>query len=493
MLNNLKNSIIVHENANAFHINNSFYSYKQLSENISIIQKLLKSEKKDSNIVGIVTNDDIETYASILAIWFSGLSYVPISSKTPKERNSNIISQAEIQTILSSSAQISNFIDIEKVNIIYTNNQKSSNSEIEIIDTQKDDLSYTLFTSGSTGIPKGVPISRKNVEAFVESFFALNYNFDKSDRFLQMFELTFDVSVACTLIPLLVGACVYTVPSDEVKYTYIYKLLENHKITVATLVPSVLAYLKPYFEEINLPDLKYCILTAEASYHKILTDWQKCIPNAEIWNLYGPTEATVWCLSYKWENTNDINKQYNGLIPIGSSMKNVDAIIIDEIKKIVQKGEKGELCVSGNHITKGYLKNEKRNKEVFFIIDEKRFYKTGDLSFENIYGDIMYCGRIDNQVQIQGFRVELGEIEHHTRNFTKIANVAAIAVTNEFENTEIHLYVENYIENTKIIYEYLKTKIPTYMLPSAIISLQSFPVNASNKIDRIALKKLIKN
>jgi len=491
MLKKLYSSIEEHGSLNAFYINNVYYTYKQLTEKIVSIQKQLKSQQIDSKSIGIVTNDDIETYASILAIWFSGLSYVPISPKTPKDRNSNIVSQADIHILLSSTFNISQFIETETIQVIYTLNVESITDQIEFFESNETELSYTLFTSGSTGVPKGVPISRKNVETFIDSFFAYKYEIDKNDRFLQMFELTFDVSVACLIIPLLSGACIYTVPSNEVKYTYIYNLLEKQNITFATLVPSVLAYLKPYFNEIKLPRLKYCILTAEASYHNILNDWQNCIPNAEVWNFYGPTEATIWCLAYKWEVSEELHKQYNGLIPIGNPMKNVEVIIVNEKKQLAEKGTKGELCVSGNHITQGYISNEIKNNQSFFILKEKRYYKTGDLCYVNIDNDIMYCGRIDNQVQIQGFRVELGEIEHHVRIYTKIANIAAIPFINEFGNTEIHLFIEKYDDNTKLIADYLKTKLPLYMVPTAITSISRFPLNSSNKIDRIALKNLI--
>ena len=205
-----------------------------------------------------------------------------------------------------------------------------------------------MFTSGSTGLPKGVPITYKNLHAFLASYVALGFSINASDRFLQMFEFTFDVSIASFLVPLLYGACVYTVPATGVKYINVIKTLRDKQITVACLVPSIITYMKPYFDKINLPAVKYCILTAEASNVHDITKWKTCIPNSEIYNLYGPTEATIWCTAYKLDTS--APKSYNDMMAIGKPLQQVKAIIIDEAGNLVSNNTKGQLCIAGNMV-----------------------------------------------------------------------------------------------------------------------------------------------
>ncbi len=497
MLNSIINSFKRNSLRNAFCIDGKFYTYKNFSDKVSEIQALLARSECPNKNVGIITYNDIETYASIYAVWLSGFTFVPLNFKNPIDRNSTIISQADIGILLSSKdrGKTAECIDLNSIEYILSAQPVSPIGELNVVDHLSADILYILFTSGSTGLPKGVPISFRNVNAFVDAFFSMSFQMDENDRFLQMFDLTFDVSVACTLIPLLLGACVFTVPPDSVKYTYVLNLMRKHNITFATLVPSLLSYLLPFFDRIMLPDLKYCVLTAEASQQSLVEKWSKCVPNAEIINLYGPTEATIWCTGYKWTQENSKDNTYNGLISIGTPFKGLTAVIINGKKEILLKSEKGELCIAGDQITDGYWGNAEKNQMAFFTLlfegEKKIFYKTGDLCYYNSSGEIMYCGRLDNQVQVQGFRVELSEIEHIAKEFLHKHNLTAIAFQNVLGNIQIHLFVENYKGNIKEISDYLQTKLPYYMMPTKISVIEKFPINQSNKIDRKKLQDLL--
>jgi acyl-coenzyme A synthetase/AMP-(fatty) acid ligase len=176
-------------------------------------------------------------------------------------------------------------------------------------------------------------------------------------------------------------------------------------------------------------------------------------------------------------------------------MNGLHAVIKDEGNKILGRGEKGELCISGGQLTPGYWQNPEKNKEVFVHLvyegNRERFYKTGDLCYMDDAGDIMYSGRIDFQVKIQGYRVELGEIEHHAREFLKGQNAVAITFENITTNTEIALFVEGQLEQSDGLLGYLKSKVPPYMIPTKVFAEEIFPLNNNGKVDRNILKKLI--
>jgi D-alanine--poly(phosphoribitol) ligase subunit 1 len=486
VLDPLLNSFAVFSIKNAFCIAEKFYTYEQLSQQISKIRKAIQNSTFKSSNIGIIANDDIETYATIFAIWFEGLAYVPLHPNQPISRNMEIIAQAEIDLIITSSST-----SISNVEIIQSSLLEYDETIIQPNHTSENLLAYILFTSGSTGKPKGVTISRKNIGAFVEAFWDLGYSIDENDRILQPFDLTFDLSVMSYLIPLLKGACVYTIPLDQIKYSYIAQLLDDHSLTVALMVPSTIRYLRPYFDEIDLPALRYNLFCGEALPLELVNEWSKCIPNAFIDNVYGPTEDTIFCTHYRYSRDGN-NKSYNGILSIGKSMTSGEMIVINEGNQEVAVDERGELCLSGNQLTPGYWKNPEKNIESFFTDKEgKIFYKTGDICYKDSDGDFMYSGRLDHQVKVQGYRIELGEIEHHAVEFLKGQNAVALPCQNISDNTEIILVVEGEQYEKNELLNFLKSKMPSYMVPSKIFSVETFPLNSNGKIDRKILKKMI--
>lgn len=466
-------STIKNKTNNAFCINERFYSYNQLAEKIYSIRSAIQKENVIGKNIGLIAHDDIETYASIFAIWLEGAAYVPLHPQQPFERNKEIINESGVFLLLNSDPGLkSSFTNtIETKNLIpgQVNNQSK-----KVFD---ESPAYILFTSGSTGKPKGVEISRKNVSSFMKSFMDTGIQLNENDRCLQCFDLTFDVSVQSFLVPLIKGACVYTIPHDRIKYSYMYGLLENHKITFGAMAPSMIRYLRPYFNEVNVPEMRYNILTAEASPLDLIKEWSNCIPNAEIYDFYGPTEATIYCTFNKF-NRSGKNKCLNGMLSIGKVMNGIDAIIIDEEGKILGKNQKGELCISGDQISPGYCNDDEKNKHSFFEINYKgkitRFYKTGDSCYFDDEDDIMLAGRLDHQVKIQGYRIELGEVEYHAREFLSGQNAVASAFKNQLGNTEIALFVEGRLSSKTGLMEFLNKKMPYYMIPTKIISEGNF-------------------
>lgn len=484
----LLNSIKEFENNNAFCINNIFYTYKEFGIIISKIRNDIRNSSKNEHYIGLITNDDIETYASIFAIWLEGKAYIPLHVLQPIDRSIEIIEQVDLKIVFDSEGK-SEFSNAITVN---TKNLKSASESLENDLVISDEvILYILFTSGTTGKPKGVTINRTNIASFVDAFWKTGIELGPTDKCLQCFDLTFDVSVQSYLVPLLKGACVYTIPTNKIKYSYTFSLLEDHQLTFGAMAPSMLRYLRPYFDEIRVPSMKYCILTAEASPSDLVAEWHNCIPNSEILDFYGPTEGTIYCTYYKIDFEKGI-KSYNGLLSIGKAMDGFLAVIIDDDKNILPLGEKGELCISGNQLTPGYWKNDLINKASFFTLFqnnvETRFYHTGDLCYFDNDGDLMYSGRIDNQAKIQGYRVELGEIEFHSRAFLEGINTVAIPFVGLMGNTEISLIIESTTIDIIVLGNYLKSKLPSYMIPSTYKLVAEFPINTSGKTDRNKLK-----
>lgn len=481
---------IIQERAgyNAFYINGQYFTYLYFAQRISAIREQVRDLQSEEQVFALAIHDDLDTYATIFALWMEGKAYVPLHPNQPLERNLNIVEQVGLNNVLDSVAE--SVFAKQSLNVMHTNQYVYTHDYLDDwIDTSDDALAYILFTSGSTGVPKGVQITRGNVAAFMDSFWKTGINITEEDRCLQVFDLTFDVSVQSYLVALTRGACVYTVPYGHVKYLYAASLIQEQKITFGAMAPSMLTYLRPYFDEFDASSMRTTILTAEACPVDLMEDWYKCAENTEIYDFYGPTEATIYCTYYHL-NRYGSNLSQNGIISIGQPMANVQAIIMREDGKLVEGQEKGELCVAGEQVTPGYWNNEEKNASSFFVRDGIRYYHTGDLCYWDESGNILYCGRIDQQAKIQGFRVELGEIEYHARKFyDKEYRVVAIAFDNVQKLTEIALFIESTEQETQELLVYLRSKMPHYMIPSRVVFERQFPLNKSEKIDRTILKQ----
>ena len=444
---------------------------------------------REEEVIGVVAENRIETYAAILAVLLSGKTYVILHPHYPDNRNNKIREAGDIGVVLYADECDMAKAMPESMAFVSTRELRGE-EHAEYNYGSGDTKAYIIFTSGSTGEPKGVPITRDNLNAFYTAYSALGWNLGADDRMLQMFELTFDVSVVSTLFPLTVGAAIYTVGPGEMKYTKVYELLEDERLTFAAIAPSLLQFLSPYFDEIRLPDLKYLIVTAEAAQADVLARFRACAPNAEFVNLYGPTEATIYCTAYRIPR--EECKHYHGMIAIGRPFEEMEVVIADEDGQALNTGEKGELWVSGPQVMAGYWKDREKSEQVLVRHNGRVFYKTGDLCYMDADGDIIYCGRKDYQVKVQGFRVELNEIEYTARKFYREEkNVVVVAKKDDDGGCRLHLFIEAAECDTPSLLEFMKMHLPVYMLPARVHCLEVFPLGTSNKIDRKKLLSLV--
>lgn len=245
--------------------------------------------------------------------------------------------------------------------------------------------------------------------------------------------------------------------------------MERHRLTFAAVAPSVLRLSRPYFSEITFPHLRYWVVTAEATDVDLLTEFRPCIPNATVVNLYGPTEATIYCTSYIIPDKEC--KHHNGMAAIGKPFDGMEAVIADEAGTPLPANEKGELWIRGPQLMRGYWNAPEKSAQCFVRNKEgKLYYRTGDLCLKDTDGDIIYCGRKDTQVKIQGFRIEPGEIEYRVKQFyANAVNAVVLPVYNTDGTTELHIVIEQEkIENIHELEADLRRHLPSYMLPKRI-------------------------
>jgi amino acid adenylation domain-containing protein len=355
---------------------------------------------------------------------------------------------------------------------------------VSLPDVEPGDLAYLLFTSGSTGQPKGVPITHANVRAF------LNHNVERygltsDDRLSQTFDQTFDLSVFDLFMAWESGACVCSMQPIELLAPFRY--LEENNVTLWFSVPSIAALLlkRGALTPARMPTLRWSLFCGEGLPSTTAEAWQAAAPNSTVENLYGPTELTIACAAYRWNPVTSPAECVQDLVPIGDVYPGLSPIVIDDTLRDVPDGELGELCVAGPQTSPGYWQAPHLTAERFFERNGRRYYRTGDL-VRRERGRFVYLGRNDQQVKIGGYRIELGDVEAALRR-AGCVDAVALAWPNERQADTIVAIVSG-TENASEIGVVAGQHLPSYMLPRSIHVLDELPLNGNGKIDRKALR-----
>jgi len=484
----------------AFSSGDNTYSYRQFFAIArGIRDEIVRMGYGNARRIGIVAGDSVHTSASILTIWSVGAAFVSLNVHYPAERNARIIEEAGLDLILTSRAgrEWPRYLPQAdgRFRLLHTGEIEPASAPLTFPAARPSDLAYLFFTSGSTGIPKGVPISHANLSAFMNIYLSgMGYDFTPEDRFLQMFALTFDLSVVSTVAPLSVGGCCCTIPQTGIAYMNIANVLASQNVTVALMVPSVLPYLRRFFNELNFPSLRLNQFCGEALMQDIVSEWSHCVPNARIENVYGPTEATIFCTRYVWTRDRGAAESVNGIVPIGKAMPGTSTYVVNDAGEQCKDGERGELCLAGDQVMTGYWNDREKTGQSFVGLSSEGMavsaYRTGDIVYVNENSNLVYCGRKDSQVKIDGHRVELGEIEHFARSYTGHPTAAAVMVKDASGFDRLRLFVGARDIDSAALESYLKSRLPDYMWPASITVLAELPLNLNGKIDRPALAKM---
>ena len=472
-------------------------SFRELQEESLKIAAELIDRKLFKVPVVIFLEKSVEVITGFMGAAYSGNFYTPIDVTMPESRVQKIMETLNPAIILTDSAhseKAKTFAGSTPV-VLYEEVQKNTADRTAVdrilsktIDT---DILYVLFTSGSTGNPKGVIISQKSVIDYAE-WVTETFDISENTIFGEQAPFYFDNSILDIYQTLKNGATCCIIPQKFFMLPKnLFSFLTEHKVNTIFWVPSalcIMANLKAV-DKFVVPTLNKILFCGEVMPNRQLNAWRKVYPNALYANLYGPTEITDVCAYYI------VDREFSDdeSLPIGFPCKNTDIIVLDEQDKPVPPETpdvKGELCVRGICNSYGYYNNPEKTKAAFVqnplnSVYPEIIYRTGDVVHYNERGEIMYDCRKDFQIKHMGHRIELGEIETAV---SAVEGVEQNCCLYDTEKSKIVLFYTGSIEPQQIV-DAIKESVPDYMIPNKKVHLEKMPINLNGKIDRVELKK----
>ncbi len=435
--------------------------------------------------------DAIITFYGVI---YSGCYYVPIDEEMPRHRIELIFQSLKPRAVICDSDTINT---IEKFNyegnvyqyddIIKTVVDEGILANIRYRQIDTDPI-YIVFTSGSTGIPKGVVACHRSVIDYIENLSDV-LKIKEDTVFGNQTPLYVDACLKELYPTLKYGATTYIIPKSLFMFPLkLVEFLNDKKINTICWVVSALTMISAFgtFEKAVPGHLRTVAFGSEVFPIKQFKLWRKNLPDARFINLYGPTECTGMSCYY------EVNRDFelNEAIPIGRPFKNTDIILLDDEDKQPKPGENGEICIRGTGLTLGYYKNFEKTNEVFVqnplnTSYPELIYRTGDLGRYNEHGELVFVSRKDNQIKHMGHRIELGEIEVVANMQPEIKS--ACCIFDELKKKIILYYVGD-ITKAEVA-SFLKQKLPRYMVPNMIENLDNMPLTPNGKINRVLLKE----
>lgn len=466
------------------------FKYRELNVRSNQLARTLRERGvRPDKIVGLMVDDNpIEMLIGMISIVKAGGAFLPIDPDYPKDRIEYMIGDSNVEILLA-QAKIKDKIRFEG-EVINLENQylfTGPCSNLEKIN-QSNDLVYVIYTSGSTGKPKGVQIEHTSI---VNQIIGLEktYSFESSLHHILLASFTFDPSVQQIFLPLTSGGELFLV-SQETKQNIkeLWDFIVSNQIDIVNTVPSLMNVLLEHIAGCKNARFKYIILAGEVFSKNLYLKLKENLYAEKIINIYGPTEATINTTLYECKP-----EETNPTIPIGKPLANYKIFILNEDRKLVPIGVRGEICISGVGLARGYLNNPVLTAEKFVanpFAPGERMYRTGDLGRWTEDGNIEFLGRKDHQVKVRGMRVELGEVETVLGQHPGVRETAVMNQEDHAGNTRLVAYVVPNQPETLTIDElrrFLEGKCPDYMVPSGFVIMDAFPLTPHGKVDRRAL------
>ena len=461
-------------------------TYRQLDECSNQLANYLtdKGINPEDN-VGLLSLRGLEMIIGIFGIIKTGAAYVPFNTEYPAERLQYIVENARIRHIVHTDPKLVNAFGLENYNCINLNESAAYPTKARRTNAGPDSPVYIMYTSGTTGRPKGITVSNRNIIKLVYEPADIAVN--PKDRMLQWSNYAFDGCVYEIYSSLLKGASLYMIKDEWASDVYeLGRVIKQQKITVCFITTALFNSFIDVDPEILLGLRKILFGGEKVSLSHVRRAIQVAGPG-KIAHVYGPTETTVYATYCPLNHLRE-----DGIIPIGKPLANTKLFVLDEDMHIVPPGVKGELYIGGDGVSSGYVNNDMLTDEKFvhILIGEKqeRVYRTGDLVRWLTDGNIDYIGRVDNQVKIRGYRIEPGEIESVLQE-SHMVSKAVVTIREDREGTRslVGYIVPTGMYDKAILISWLQNKLPDYMIPVLWVELDSFPLNPNGKIDKKAL------
>jgi amino acid adenylation domain-containing protein len=489
-----------YSDAVALSFNHEQLTYRELNARADRLATRLRSLRVGpESLVGVYMERGIETLIGILGIFKAGGMYAPLETNYPEDRLRLILDETRLSVLLTckepgewARRQGVTTVRLDKLWLEPFAERELENPAVPII---PENSSYVIYTSGSAGLPKGAMIKHQGM---LNHLFAkiLDLQLSETDVIAQTASPCFDISVWQFLSALLVGGQV-RIFSDEIAHNpnQLLSQIARSGVSVLEIVPSLLRAVLDQAESglqqnVALSNLRWLLLTGEALPPDLCQRWLRLYPGIPIVNAYGPTECSDDVAHY-FINEPPARGAIN--VPIGKPVANTQLYILDSNMNPVLIGATGELCVGGDGVGRGYINNPAQTASAFFPApfaarSGERIYKTGDLAKYLADGRIEFLGRMDHQVKLRGYRIELGEIESTLRQHGAIKEAVVLA-KGESNNRLVAYLVSGGGENLPAgeLKEYLRHRLPEYMVPSAYVWMKKMPVTTTGKLDRTEL------
>ena len=495
-------------------------SYEQLRDAACRIAATLQARPEFSSLplTAVFAYRTVTAFQGVLGALLAGNGYVPLNRTFPVERTQIMFERSGSRALVVDSQslpQLDSLLDKAASPVLVILPDLGDTSalrakwpqhifvgapELEPASAWRepapnpDAIAYLLFTSGSTGVPKGVMVAVRNVLAFVD-YMADRYEITENDRFSQMFDMTFDLSAFDMFVCWERGACLCCPPQKALMSPG--RFIRENKLTIWFSVPSTAGFMKQLglLKPARYPSLRWSLFCGEPLPISSVTAWAEAAPGSVIENLYGPTELTIACTLYRWDPLRSPAESELGIVPIGYPYPGMKVLVANEALEEVKPGGEGELLMNGPQMSLGYWKDPEKTAAAFLVPPGQSdvYYRTGDrVRRPTGDGPLTHLGRVDFQVKVLGHRVELGEVEAKVREACGMDGVVAIG----WPKTEagfggIEVFIEGQPLDGALLREKVAVALPEYMVPKGFHFFTQLPRNPNGKFDRKAMSRLL--
>jgi amino acid adenylation domain-containing protein len=479
-------------------------TYEQLHDlALSWAGNLLDACDEPPETIGVLAGKGVASYAGILTALYCGVPAVPLQPDFPVSRTRHMLAAANVSALVADERGYRLLAELgepARIPVLLADPDQASTvpgaartpasavrpqlSLAQPYPSAGPDVAYILFTSGSTGRPKGVRVTHANLGYFFSEL-DTRYRFGPDDVFSQVFDPAFDCAIFDLFAAWGAGGTLVSVPGAA--YRAMTEFVTAAGMTVWYSTPAVISVIARHGGLLpgSMPTLRLSTFAGDALRASDAAAWQGAAPASILDNLYGPAETTITCTVYRWSPESSPGESLNGIVPIGGLHRGHEYLLLDPGGRI--SATEGELCVSGPQVTPGYL-DPADGEGRFFTRESRRWYRTGDRMRLAENGDLLFLGRTDNQVQVQGWRTELAEIDHQLRRCAGVQDAVTVSVPAD-GGIELVAYYTGTATAPAEFARQLLTALPQQMLPRHYWHIDELPLSVNKKIDRRALRQ----